>query len=142
MSGKANCSPPAAGRSMPPALWHFCPLTSDSSSPLPQVQMLVSLLLTTMASAGHVGASDFAHSTCRHFALLFASGWGREPLAALPPSSKYTSYPVLEGMPASVAALKHLHPQAILEAFQEVRRLWRAWHLSRAVARPPRHATS
>lgn len=83
--------------------------------------MLVTLLLTTMASAGNSGAGDFAHGACRHFALLFASRWGRQALPALPPTSKYASYPVLDGMPANVAALKHLHPQAILEAFQEVR---------------------
>ena len=85
------------------------------------MQMLVSLLLTTMASSGQEGAGSFAHSTCRHFALLFASGWGQQLPPALPPSSKYGSYPVLDGVPAKVTALKHLHPQAVLEAFQEVR---------------------
>lgn len=84
------------------------------------LQMLVSLLVTTMASSTLSGAEDFAFSTCRHFALLLASGWGRAQPPVLPPSSKYTSYPVLDGVPATVAALKHLHPQAILEAFQEV----------------------
>lgn len=83
--------------------------------------MLVLLLLTTMASASNEGAREFALGTCRHFALLLASQWGRQPLPALPPTSKYTSYPVLDGMPANAAALKDLHPQAVLEAFQEVR---------------------
>lgn len=82
--------------------------------------MLVLLLLTTMASASKEGARDFALGTCRHFALLLASQWGRQPSPALPPTSKYTSYPVLDGMPANAAALKDLHPQAVLEAFQEV----------------------
>lgn len=89
----------------------------------PAVQMLVSLLVTTMASSSHPSAAGFAHNTCRHFALLMASGWGRPPPPALPPSSKYATYPVLGGMPANTAALKHLHPQAVLEAFQEVRRV-------------------
>lgn len=82
--------------------------------------MLVTLLLTTMSSAHRAEADTFAHSVSRHFALLFASSWGRHPAPPLPPSSKYASYPVLEGMPANVAALKHLHPEAILEAFQQV----------------------
>jgi hypothetical protein len=82
--------------------------------------MLVSLLLTTMASARNEGAADFAHGVCRHFALLLASGWGAQQPPALPPSSKYASYPVLDGVPAKVTALKHLHPKAVLEAFQEV----------------------
>ena len=79
------------------------------------------LLVTSMASASLSAARDFAHSTCRHFALLLASGWGRLPSPPLPPSSKYTSYPVLDGVPAHVGALRHLDPHSILEAFQEVR---------------------
>ncbi|KAL4854024.1 Transcription-associated protein 1 [Chlorella vulgaris] len=82
-------------------------------------QMLVSLLVTTMASSHLPGAEDFAFGTCRHFALLVASGWGQSLQPALPPSSKYASYPVLDGVPAAVAALRHLHPGAISDAFQE-----------------------
>lgn len=82
--------------------------------------MLVSLLLTTMASSKEAWTLDFSHNACRHFALLLASGWGALQAPALPPSSKYASYPVLGGMPAKVTALKHLHPCAILEAFQQV----------------------
>lgn len=82
--------------------------------------MLVMLLVTTMGSAGLSSAHGFAYSTCRHFALLLASGWGRMPAPPLPPSSKYTSYPVLDGMPAYVVGLRHLDPHMILEAFQEV----------------------
>lgn len=78
------------------------------------------LLVTTMAAASLTAAQDFAYSACRHFALLLASGWGRLPSTPLPPSSKYTSYAVLDGVPAYVAALRHLDPRSILEAFQEV----------------------
>ncbi|KAL4439666.1 hypothetical protein ABPG75_002667 [Micractinium tetrahymenae] len=86
---------------------------------LAEQNMLVSLLLTTMATSNQAGARDFAHNACRHFALLLASGWATQQAPALPPSSKYASYPVLGGMPAKVTALKHLHPHAILEALQE-----------------------
>ncbi|PSC74456.1 transformation transcription domain-associated -like [Micractinium conductrix] len=82
--------------------------------------MLVSLLLTTMASARREGGGAYAHGVCRHFALLLASGWGAQQAPPLPPSSKYSRYPVLQDdMPAKVTALKHLHPNTVLEAFQE-----------------------
>lgn len=107
-SSFVECTEHARPRFTPYMLW-------------PASQMLVLLLLTTMAAASIDGAREFALGACRHFALLLASQWGRQPLPALPPTSKYTSYPVLNGMPANAAALKELHPQAILEAFQEVR---------------------
>lgn len=85
------------------------------------LQMLTSLLAITMSSSRFGGSSeDFAFGACRHFALLLASTWGRLPNPALPPSSKHAAYPVLSGIPATVAALKHLHPEAILDAFTEV----------------------
>lgn len=117
--------------------WHT--LTALTLLPY-QWQMLVSLLLTTMASSNQDGAQEFAHSACRHFALLLASGWGARPAPALPPTSKYASYPVLDGMPASVTALKHLHPCAILEAFEEVRlgSLGTIWCSVRALPRQSR----
>jgi transformation/transcription domain-associated protein len=84
-------------------------------------QMLTSLLVTTMSSSRFDQSSEeFAFGACRHFALLLASTWGRLPNPPLPPSSKYAAYPVLNGIPATVAALKHLHPEAILDAFAKV----------------------
>lgn len=83
--------------------------------------MLTSLLVTTMScSRFDQSSEEFAFGACRHFALLLASPWGRLPNPPLPPSSKYAAYPVLSGIPATVAALKHLHPEAILDAFAEV----------------------
>jgi hypothetical protein len=87
----------------------------------PKLQMLTSLLVTTMSSSRFDQSSEeFAFGACRHFALLLASTWGRLPNPPLPPSSKYAAYPVLNGIPATVAALKHLHPEAILDAFAKV----------------------
>jgi hypothetical protein len=82
--------------------------------------MLVSLLVATMALSDSNDEDDFASSTCRHFALLFASPWGCTLPPELPLSSKYTSYPLLGDLPTSVAGLRHLHPRAILNAFQDV----------------------
>lgn len=87
--------------------------------------MLETLLVSVMASAAYddqLGgtAKEFAHSTCRHFALLLASGWGD---AAMPPpaplSSRISDYGVKGGIPAYVASLKHLQPHILLDSFQE-----------------------
>ena len=95
--------------------------------------MLVSLLVLSMSVSELPQPTAFAHAVCRHFALLFAAGWGLNQPPALPPSSKYSSYPVLDGVPAHVAALKYLHPEAILEAFQEVCMLQHTFCAARAL---------
>ena len=112
--------------SLGPLLATHAPLLRQCTGAPPRMQMLVSLLLTTMASARREGGGAYAHGVCRHFALLLASGWGAQQAPPLPPSSKYSRYPVLQdGMPAKVTALKHLHPNTVLEAFQEVRQAGR-----------------
>ena len=84
-------------------------------------------VLTAVVTSGAIdkelegaGAREFALSTSRHFAFLFAAGWGNTATPPpAPPSSRMDKYDVKGGIPAYVAVLKHLQPQVILDAFEE-----------------------
>lgn len=90
-------------------------------------RQMLKAILTAVVTSGAIdmevegaGAREFALSTSRHFAFLFAVGWGNTATPPpAPPSSRMDKYDVKGGIPAYVAVLKHLQPQVILDAFEE-----------------------
>lgn len=88
---------------------------------------MLETVLTALVSSSRVedeiedcNSKSFAHSTCRHFAYLMASGWARMAIPPwAPPTSRMTRYNVLGGIPACVATLKHLQPHILLDAFEQ-----------------------
>ncbi|KAL6768445.1 hypothetical protein ACKKBF_B39155 [Auxenochlorella protothecoides x Auxenochlorella symbiontica] len=84
--------------------------------------MLETLLVAAMTApavpdALQAEAAAFARGVARHFALLFAAGWGAQTPPPAPPSSRHERYAALGGVPAAVATLTHLHPHLLLDAF-------------------------
>lgn len=88
---------------------------------------MLETVLTALVSSSRVedeiegcNSKLFAHSTCRHFAYLMASGWAKMGIPPwAPPTSRMTRYNVLGGIPACVATLKHLQPHILLDAFEQ-----------------------
>ncbi|RMZ56591.1 hypothetical protein APUTEX25_003771, partial [Auxenochlorella protothecoides] len=72
--------------------------------------MLETLLVAAMTApavpdALQAEAAAFARGVARHFALLFAAGWGAQTPPPAPPSSRHERYAALGGVPAAIVGV-------------------------------------